>query len=263
MNQLAFDFGVIALDDYDEDGHAQVQTDSPGTAKETGTQPFTRIMPLGFYSRALDPEKGEDGTVGLGASCITMAAEDDRYALPLNDPRDVNEGRVPKLRKGGAMMAGGAGAYRSFISIDGLDPTGAKQSGSIQAFASYSSGGAKKSLAFAMNVRDAGLEYISFVHGAGSRWTMDKDGVSTTSPNGKHFMHVTNNGNVLAGDTKVQGSMVVGQQLAAQPVANATVLAQALSALASVVATMVGGTAAPAAIAPFLPLLGTQHLKST
>jgi len=48
--QLDLDFGVCALDDYDEDDHAQIQTDSPGVDGSEGTQPAERLMPSGFYS---------------------------------------------------------------------------------------------------------------------------------------------------------------------------------------------------------------------
>ncbi len=260
-DQLAFDFGVCALADYDEDGHAQVATDSPGVSAETGTQPAEVLMPYGFHGRPLDPEKDEGGTVGLGAPCLVIVYGNRRFVLPLSDPRDVIEGRLPKLRKGGAMMAGGAGDHRSFISIDGEDPSGEKQPGSLQLFASYSKSGAKRSLAISMNVRDVGEEDISLVHGDGARYTVDKDGHSLTSPDGKSFFSTTNKGNTLAGKTKVQGSLTVGDQLSAQAVPLSPVLKLCLAAICA------GGGAAAAtmtaALQPFLALLDSKHTKTT
>lgn len=260
-DQLELDFGVSALDDYDQDDIPQVSTDSPALDDDEGTLPAERLMPKGFYSRNLDPEKGEKNAIGLGVPHIEIRYGDRRYVLPLNDPREV--GKIPKLKKGGAMMAGGAGEHRSFMMIDGEDPNNEKQPGSIMIAASYSSGGAKKTLGVSMNVRDSGKEEISLVHGDGARVTIGKKSTTVTSPDGKNYVEVSNSGNILGGNNKALGSLVVGQQLAAMPVALGPVVAACFTALAAAVAAAPGANGAPAAVAPFLKLLQANHLKST
>lgn len=278
MSQMELDFGIAALADYDEDGHAQVQTDSPGLDGQEGTHPAETLLPLGFYARTLDPER-EGGNVGLGAPVLILTSGDRRYAIPLNDPRDVK--LLPKLRKGGAMFAGGAGEHRSYAVFDGLDPNGGQTPGSFTLGVSYDKAGVKKTLGFSMNVRTPGEEEISIVHGDGHRVTFSSDGsIAITSANGKNYAQIGNDGNVLAGPSKVQGGLTVGEQLAALPVAIGPPTASALTLLASAIASLIaiagstGGqpalaaawapvTAALAALAPILAKLNAMHLKAT
>lgn len=264
--KVEIDIVVCALADYDEDGHLQVQTDSPGIDGTEGTQPAEALFPNGVIGRPLDPDKGPDGGVGLGAAALLLTIGDNRYVIPLNDPRDVVDKKVPKLKKGGKMLAGGAGDYRSFLNIDGLDPTGAKKAGSVSLMASYAKAGAKKSLGLSFNVRDEGAEDISLVHGDGARVTIDKDGTTITSPDGKSYIQNGKSGNVLAGKTKAQGAFTVGDQAAAQPVVSGPQLVAFLTQLVAIITPIVGvsGSGAPAAaLASQLPGLLTKHLKAT
>jgi len=261
MGQLELDFGVAALFDYDEDGHLQVGTDAPGLDGKAGTQPAEALLPIGMYGAGLDPDKGPDGDVGLGVPLLTITVGDRRYVLPLNDPREAS--KVPKVKKGGRMLAGGAGEHRSFVLIDGEDKTGVSKPGSVSIFASYSKAGAKKSLALSLNVRESGEEEISLVHGDGARVTISKSGTSITAPGGQNYLDVSDDANALAGETTVQGSLTVGEPLAALPVAIGPVVAAALSALAAAVAAAPGAQGAPAAIVPFLGQLSSKHCKAT
>jgi hypothetical protein len=264
---LEIDIGVATLSDYDEDDHLQIQTDSPGLDDTAGTQPAEALSPNGVHSRPLDPDK-DSKQVGLGEGVLMITIGDRRYALPIGDPRDVAAGRVPKLKKGGKQLVGGAGDYRSFINIDGEDPTGAKVPGSVMISASYSKGGAKKSLGLSFNVRDSGTEDISLVHGEGARITLNSTGTTIAAPNGKHYLEVSNDGITLAGDIRGQGSFTAGAQLAAMPVVKGPELTVFLSALITLLTTTPAVPASPlcppaAALAAMLPALLTNHLKST
>lgn len=267
--QLELDFGVCALDDYDEDDHPQIQTDSPGVDGSEGTQPAERLMPSGFYSRLLDPEKGPKGEVGLGAPVLVITAGDRRYTIPLNDPRDV--GKVPKLRKGGSMVAGGAGEHRSFLVVDGEDPSGAKNAGSITISASYSKGGKKKSLGLAFNVRDSGNEEISIVHGEGQRFTMSAKGsrgITLSNAKGDAYAEIGDDGIVLAGESKVQGALTVGSQLGGLPVPIWPKLMDYLQTLEAALLAHVGSIGpnpivVPTPIATVAKAIESQHLKAT
>lgn len=263
MNDI--EIGVAALSDYDEDNHLQIQIDSPGIDGSEGTHPAEALSPNGVHSRPLDPDKGPKGEVGLGEGMLIITMGDRRYVLPIGDPRDVAEGRVPKLKKGGKQLVGGAGSYRSFINIDGEDPSGAKQPGSVMISASYAKNGAKKSLGLSFNVRDAGSEDISLVHGDGARVTVDKDGTTISAPDGSSYIQVSNDGAILAGTSTVQGALTVGQQLAADQVVLFKPLLAVLTQLCSILAaTGPSASGAPAAsLVPMLRTLGAQHLKST
>ena len=261
---MQIDFGVCALSDYDEDDHLQISTDSPGVDDTEGTQPAEALAPDGMHGRPLDPDKGPDGEVGLGAPCLVITSGDQRYALPLNDPRDA--GKIPKVRKGGKMLAGGAGTYRSFVLIDGEDPSAgsAKKPGSITISASYSKAGVKKSLGLSFSVRDEGSEDITVFHGNGQRVTLKDDSVSITNAAGDAYIEVGPDGNVLAGASAVQGSLVVGEQLAAQSVAIWGPLLAYLTALEALLKT---NTGVPLVMVPPIAsvakLIEAQHLKST
>lgn len=265
MNQLELDFAVAAFSDYDKDGHLRIQTDSPGVDPTKGTVASEALCPLGFYARPLDPEKDDAATVGLGSTLLTARAGNDRYQIPFSDPRDAK--LVPKLKKGGRMMAGGAGKYRSFISIDGLDPDGENEPGSIQALASYESDGTKKSHGLSMNVRKKGKEDITIIHGEGQRITLGASGarpITLMNRNGNAWIMTDDKGNTLVGPTKVQGSLQVGSTKAAQPVAIGKAVIAALEALAkAIVAVGAAASAAPGAQgAGPAAIAGTQALNT-
>lgn len=247
MSDIEFDFMMCAIADYDEDGHAQIQTDSPGVDGSEGTHPAEMLTPLGFHARPLDPERGSGTDIGLGVPVLCVTSGDFRYVIPWNDPRDV--GKLPKLRKGGTMLSGGAGELRSFAIFDGLDPSGKQQSGSFTLVTSYLKGGAKKSLGFSMNVRTSGEEEISIVHGEGHRITMGASGsrsITLANAAGDAYVEIGDDGNVIAGPTRVQGGLTVGEQLAALPVASGPVTASMINAL---VIALNGVSAALAAVA--------------
>ncbi len=273
---MQLDFAVCAIADHDEDGHAQIQTDSPGIDGKQGTQPAETLLPLGFYSLPLDPEKGSEKEIGIGAPVLTLTSGDRRYVVPFNDPRDVT--KLPKPRKGGRMLAGGAGDYRSFVIIDGLDPAGSQMSGSITVATPYAKDGSKKTLGLSMDVRTPGKESISFVHGEGQRITLSAEGskgIILTAANGGSYLEVGDKGIVLAGKTKVQGSLTVGEQTAALPVALGPPLTAALTQIVQTIAAVAAAAgltaaassaaAAPlvASIAALTAKINALHLKSS
>lgn len=264
------DIGTAALSDYDEDNHLQIQIDAPGIDGKEGTQPAEALSPNGVHARPLDPDKGgSDSAIGLGEGLLIITIGDRRYVLPIGDPRDVAEGKVPKLKKGGKQLVGGAGEHRSFINIDGLDPKGAKKSGSVMISASYSKGGAKKSLGLSFNVRDEGKEDISLVHGDGARVTIDKKGTTITSPSGKNYVGVADDGVTLAGSVKIVGSVTAGDQLAGLPLAKGPELVALLSSIIATMAASVTGAPgvptmpAAGALAAGVPTILTKHVKGT
>lgn len=264
-DQVEIEIGMVALSDYDEDDYLQVQTDSPGVDGSEGTQPAEALFPTGMSTRPLDPDKGDDGQIGLGSSVLIITFGDRRYAIPLGDPRDVAEGRVPKLRKGGRLYAGGAGEVRSFFHIDGEDPDGVQKPGSVMIAASYGTAASKKTLGLSFNVRKEGLEDITLLHGEGTRITLDKEGVTIASPGGTKYVGLTNDAITLAGKTKCNGSMTVGEQAAASDVALALPLIAVLTKLIGIVAAINAGTtgAPAAALTAELAAIKAKMLKAS
>lgn len=264
-DQFALDVIVCALSGYDEDGHPEIQTDSPGMGGQAGTHPARMLMPNNFHSRPLDPDKGPNGAVGLGASGLCVMMGDMRHVMPLEDPRD--RAKIPKLRKGGSMMSGGAGEYRSFITIDGLDPDGVQTPGSLSMFAAYAKAGAKKSLAISFNVRTPGEEEISVIHGEGHKIVLSADGsVQLWNKDASCWIECGDDGNVLAGDTTIRGSCNIGGDaglpVALAPMVFAMVMALAakIESAAATVPALAGTSAIPV---PFMKLIESFHTKTT
>lgn len=264
MGALDLDFGMLGGTEYDEDGHLCASLDVPGIDGTEGVQRVELLTPYGFFCRPLDPAKDSGGKIVEGPALVTLSIGDDHAVMPIGDSRDV--AKLPKLRKGGAGLYGGAGEYRSFLVIDGLDPAGAQTSGSITMAASYAKGGAKKSLGLSMNVRTPGSEEIALIHGEGSSLTLSAGGKRSAvlaNAKGDAWLETNDAGNVLAGATKVQGSLTAGEQKAARPVALAEPVIAALTALAAAVAAAPGAQGAPAAIQPFTAAIAAKHTKTT
>lgn len=231
------DFGVATFSDYDEDGHLLIQEDSPGLDNKAGTIPSEAIGPGGLIHRPLDPEKDAAGTPTSGEGLLTFRYGDRRHFFPLNDDVRVVP-KLPKVRKGGTMLYGGAESdFYSFIVVDGKDPDGAQKSGSINALAPYSSGGSKKSHFFSMLVREPGKEAVILTHGDGHGLAMTADGTAALkNSDGSASIATSSAGNVLRGKTKVLGALTVGDPGAAEAVVLARALITYLSALEAALA---------------------------
>jgi hypothetical protein len=244
VNQLAFDFATAAFSEYDEDGFLVIAHDSIGDPEKAGVVPC-------------------ESQPGVGATLLQVMNGDETHHIPLTDPRDAK--KRPKLRKGGAQMYGGAGEYRSFVLIDGDDPNGVQKPGSLTTSVAYAKAGAKKSLVLSFDVRTPGKESIALVHGEGQRISMLGEGkraITLTSADGSSYMECSDQGNVLGGKTKVQGSLTVGSQAAATELVLLQPLFAYLQALeAKLAASPVGAVAVP--VASVFATLGTKHLKAT
>lgn len=233
------DFGVATFSDYDDDGHLVIQEDSPGLDNKAGTIPSEAIGPGGLVHRPLDPEKDAAGTPTSGEGLLTFRYGDRRHFFPLNDDVRVVP-KLPKVRKGGTMLYGGAESdFFSFIVVDGKDPDGAQKSGSITALAPYSSGGTKKSHFFSMLVREAAHEAVILTHGEGHGLTLTTTGKRAAvlkNPDGSASISTSDDGNVLRGKTKVLGALTVGDPGVAEAVVLARALITYLSALEAALA---------------------------
>lgn len=256
MSQLAFDFGVATFSEYDsEDGHLGISFDHPG--ENAGVPPAEAFSPFGFISRPLDPEADAEATPTTGCTVFLVQDGDAHHLMPLQDPR-VTE-ILPQVRKGGAMFYCAAGSYALW---DGVDPNGINRPGSLTISAKYGD----KSHLLTMNVRKDGKEDIQFRHGEGHGLVATAGGKKSAllrNAAGTAYFETNDDGNVIAGKTKVQGPLTVGDQAAA---ANGEVaLAKPLLAALAAMAAAAGPAAASmtAALTPFTALIVAKQLKTT
>lgn len=263
-DHLAFDHGLAAGSEYDENKHLGISIDHYGVG--SGTPPATVETPFGFLSRALDPDAEVDGTPTIGCGLLWWREGDQLNCIPINDPR-ITE-LLPLVKKGGSLCYGvafDAGAKPDGVSyalFDGVDPNKVNRSGSYIVSTRY---GAKAHV-LSMNVRTNGKEQIEFLHGEGNGIVATQDGAATLrSKTGSIWMSSTPQGNVLSGKTKVQGSLAVGDPAAAQPVAKGPELVSLLSKLIGIVAAINATTtgAPAAALSGELSAILAKHLTAT
>jgi hypothetical protein len=277
MAQIEFDFGMAVASDYDEDGHLQVGIDLPGGADDGGAgggAPSEVLAPFGFLSRPLDPVKDAAGTISVGCGMLWLRNGDQRHCFLLEDPRII--ALLPKLKKGGSIVFCADG---NFLLFDGEDPTGKTRPGSLTGSVKYrNSKDETRAHVLAMDKRTAGKEQLSLLHGEGQGlmcMATGKRPAVLRNAKGTAWLETNDDGNVLAGKTKAQGSLTVGEQAAAMPVASGPIVASLFAALSQ---TLIGMGAAAGLTAPasgavaaafaaqsagLLAKLQTLHLKAT
>lgn len=261
-----FDFAVSVFSDYDEDGHLVIQHDAPGVDEKAGVAPSECVLPWGLLARPLDPEKDANATPTEGCGLLTWMHGDRRYHTPIGDPRAT--AKLPKARKGGAGLYGGAGDYLSFLLFDGLDPTGVATPGSLNVSTPYAKSGAKKSHYFGMLIREPGQEAIVLMHGEGHGFmctTTGKRAALMKNAAGNASVMVSDDGVAINGKTKLVGSLTVGEQMAARPVVLGPELVALLTQLIGIVAAITAVTpgAPAAALIPQLQAIMSKQFKTT
>lgn len=265
MSQLEFDFAVAVFSDYDADGRLEIQHDAPGIGEAAGTVPDEAVMPGGFMHRPLDPEKDAGGQPTTGAGLLRWTHGDHRHSMPLSDDERTIP-KLPKLRKGGTGMYGGAGEYRTFVVIDGVDPDGIVQAGSLTAMTPYAKDGVKKSHVFSMLVRERGQEAVVLTHGEGQGFTATTTGKRAAmmkNAAGNASVMANDDGVAIAGKTKIIGTLTVGEPNAAQELVLAKVLIAYLTALEARIAATPGVLPPPpgTSIAQIATMMTTRFLK--
>lgn len=253
------DFAQVVLSEYDDDKHLGVGLDHYGEA-ESGGQSAEVLAPLGILARPMDPETANDGSPEVASEALLMTVGDRLYALALNDPRVT--ATLPPLKKGGFLTYCPA-APGSFFVFDGVDPNGANRAGSFTLSTKYTSGGSKRAHMLQMDVRTDGKEAVSLKHGEGMGLQIAAGGLNSAvlrNAKGNAFVEVNDDGIVLAGKVKHQGSMTVGQMGAADALVKVKALAGYLAAIEGALASL-GRTVAP--FSSLVEAMGTSHLKSS
>lgn len=235
---LEFDVGLCVLSEVDEDGFVSTQVDGYGE-KKSGLAAGEMTFPFGMMARQHDPELDTDGEPDASKACgqIRFFDGDRLHIQPTVDPRFVP--KLPRLKKGGATFYGGRIAQPSFLHIDG-------ESGGLDSYWPYDFTGdtPSKSMCFAIDLRNAGAESISWTHGEGMMFSMAAGGKRSLvmkNAAGDGRVEVNDDGCVIdAAATMVTGGVSMGNPTAAVAVALAPYLAAYFTALETAITTALG-----------------------
>ncbi len=229
MSIIEFDFGVAADSAYDEDGHLEIGLDHYGSVDKAGGAKATAVHPYGFASRPLDPKKAGDD-IAEGCGLLVVADGDRLNVMPIEDQRTVD--KLPKLRKGGSYQYCSDGGFAMF---EGEDPAGVVRPGSYVVSTKYGS----KAHVFRLDKRKDGKEQVTLTHGEGHGLVLNGEkSAMLRNAAGNGYFETNNDGNVIAGKTKIVGACTVGEPIAAMPLVLSTPLIAIFTQLFLVLATM-------------------------
>lgn len=253
---IELDFAHVVLSEYDADKFLGVTLDHYGE-EEAGGHAAEVLMPLGLLARPLDPDVQNDGSPQVASTVLSMTEGDRLHAMPLTDPRTMAS--MPPLKKGGFMTYCPANP-KCFALFDGKDPDAVNRSGSYTLSVNYGS----KAHFFQMDVRKDGKEGVQLKHGEGMGIQMLSGGKRSTvirNAAGDAYIELNDDGNVIAGKTKIQGSLTVGQMAGADSLAKV----KGLMAWAAMIEGLLSGLGAPApaSFASQITAIKTTHLKGS
>ena len=251
------DFAQVLLSEYDDDKHLGVSLDHYGEA-EAGVPSAEVLAPLGILARPLDADESNGGSPDLASEALSMTVGDRVYAMPLNDPRVV--ATLPPVKKGGYLTYCPA-ATGSFFIFDGKRDDG-KQAGTFTLSTKYASGA--KAHMLSLDVRENASASLMLMHGDGMGLMMTAGGKNSAllrNKGGNAFVEANDDGLVLVGKTKLQGSLTVGQMAAA----DSLMKVKAFMAWAAAVEAKLAGLGAPVAppFASLVKAVGTKNLKGS
>ena len=253
---VGLDFAQAVLSEYDGDKFLGITIDHYGE-EEAGGHAAEAMMPLGVLARPLDPDVANDGSPQVAAPLLTMTEGDRLHAMPLTDPRTVTS--LPPLKKGGFMTYCPA-SPKSFSVFDGKDPAGTNRAGSYTLAVTYGS----KAHFFQFDIRTDGTEAVSLKHGEGMGLQMVSGGkrslVMRNAP-GNSYVELNDDGMILAGKTKLQGSLTVGQMAAADGLLKAKAFASWAAMIEGALSGLGGVVATP--FASLLEVVATKNLKGS
>lgn len=249
MAAFRWDVVMSVLSEYDADGFLGVSHDAYG-GLAAGVHPAEVHWALGTFARPRDPSTDPKGNVKLGANVLHGWEGNVGHALLLSDPRAVP--KLPRLKKGGFGTYADTGHDNlPFAVMDGDD-------GTFSIYIPYARDGTgfpTKAMLVELNVKTPGSEGIAIVHGDGMAITMTAGGkhsVVIKNKSGNAYIELNDDGNVLNGNTVVNGGATIGSPVGALPAAIAPKLAAYIAQLeidigAALTAVGVGAAAAGAA----------------
>lgn len=257
-SNIIVEFAQVLASEYDEDKHLRCTLDLPGG---DSCQPAEVVSALGTYARPMDPTDVGAGAPETASEVIQFTRGDAISVLPVNDPRVV--AKLPPLKKGGTITFCIA-SPKSYGIFAGLDPKGEDRAGSYTLSAGYGEGDGAKAHFFNFDVRKAGKESVTLKHGEGHGLMFTAGGKRSAlliNANGNAFLEVNDEGIVVAGKVKAQGSMTVGDMAGADAVPKLKALAAYMTMLEGKLATL--GQPVPTPFASLLKAIGTSNFKAS
>jgi hypothetical protein len=251
---LHIDFVQMLLSEYDDDKHLGVNVDHYGDG-DAGGQSAEVICGLGTLARPVDPETANDGSPDVASEAMLFTQGDRLLAMPINDPRTMP--RLPPLKKGG-FIAYCPAAPGSFWLWDGKRDDG-KKAGTFTLSTKYAKDA--KAHLLTLDVRSDDDAAVMLLHGQGMGLTMTAGGKNSAvlrNAGGNAYVETNDDGLVLVGKTKIQGSVTVGQMVAA----DSLVKEKSLAAWAAGIEAALAGLGRT--VVPFAAFnAGTSHLKGS
>jgi hypothetical protein len=202
-NCLEFDYGTCVSSEF-KDGALRIAPDLLGP--EGSGRGGESIQPLGILFRPRDPDADENGTPSKGAGALYATLGDELYVLPTTDPRFLD--KIPQVKPGGGVIYSAPGA---FIYFDG-------ETGTTQIFVPYDDDGTARTHVLTLNAVD---KCVQLTHGKGHGLSLlndSKNSVLLSNKAGDATLAVNDSGIVLNGNVTINGGIVAGNPVAAQPV---------------------------------------------
>lgn len=203
---------------------------------------YSSIQPLGLIARPRDPDQDDDGEFGAAAGALFVDDGGETFVMPTTDPRALD--KVPPLKPGGTALYSYPGGC---IVLDG-------ENGSLLVLVPNEDASKNHALSF-----DSAASALSIVHAEGMSFVMQDDAkhsIAITGYNGDTGLIVDDDGVALNGNSKVVGSLVVGNIAAAEAVPLhaawndwATTISQVVGTLAAAVNVLAPGTVDPVTLA--------------
>lgn len=222
---ITWELGSVRYTGLDIDGWPIAQHDGLGTKPQVGSYELHHAF--GFISRPRDPDTDKNGKVLPGKACNVLIGKigNETHLFLASDPRFIPS--IPQLKKGGAAVYSAPG---SFIVLDGEDGT----------VTEYIPVPGDKAHILTRGIDGAGKPFIAFEHADGMAITMIDGSMVLKNNAGDAYYELNAAGHTFNGAVKVNGSLISGDPVGAQPVALAPPVAAALGAIAQALTALAG-----------------------
>lgn len=223
---LVFDMGHAVLTDFDEDGHLRAQVDAYGE-QQSGVEPYELHSTFGFLSRPIDPEVDIDALVRPGLACNLLTASEGnaQHAWLGLDPRYIPF--LPALKKGASVTYGGN--RPSSVAFGHIEENGT--------WTKYvpvevdGDGTPTKAHVLQVGLDENGKAAVTLAHADGMAVTMLDEKIQLRNTNGEVYCELTASEFTVNGNTKINGALIAGDVLLAQPLVLHPVLVTAITTL--------------------------------
>lgn len=256
---LTWDLTCVAGSAVDADGFLVVQP-LPLGANDNGSAIAAEVHnPYGLNARPLDPDVDANGAVGKGCTVLVGHEQNTEHCFLGSDPRITPS--LPPLPKGGCILYGATSDTDATKPAAFLFFDSAKKGASMWLVPHADASPAASSI-IAIDTSTPGAEQIAIRHGAGMGISMFAGGKNPLVMNNKAGtaqVMIDDDGVTIAGPKiAINGAVLLGDPVAATPLAMGVPLSALLTQLCTIVAGLPGGSAAAALVAQLSTILSTK-----